>query len=323
MPTSEKHYFETTINIKPSALRLDKDFIGNEIPFNFRGHKLKMIFPNFDWENTDHFDNPAPTFKDTSVRLTWLGTIGRPNGAYGRTYISKDRQSHAFRCIKFVVRSRHSVESKNSAKLIRDLIDWKHQFISWLEVSTYTNLERDTWSIQNTDSIDAYYTYTTKPPQKIKAGPKDSLTFTVNTVPPFTIEQIKSTLKYVERGAVVPSHFQFLRNAVKHHDSGNYRESVMDSATALETALTTLIDQSLSNLTSTQKDIFMSKQNGIMNLFDVLKKLGHNLPPQNDFVVYIARPRNKAIHEGVSISSDQAKQAIDFAHDFLYSQMSF
>lgn len=84
----------------------------------------------------------------------------------------------------------------------------------------------------------------------------------------------------------------------------NYRRSVLDAATAAEMALIELRDSTLVNTEPKISSLVKKKYKGIFELVDYLKKTTVTIP--EDIVKEVARPRNKAIHQGIMPNKDEA-----------------
>lgn len=111
-------------------------------------------------------------------------------------------------------------------------------------------------------------------------------------------------------------------SALRLYNSDEYRQSLFDSATAVEISLTALLDMRLDKAEKGVRKLILDKYagKGISSLLIALKELGVDIK-DGDIRAKIATPRNHAIHKGVEVSSEQAKDALDVAKEFIYSQL--
>lgn len=98
-------------------------------------------------------------------------------------------------------------------------------------------------------------------------------------------------------------------------NEGRLRRSVLDTATAAEVALTKLRDDVLAGGDPKVSEYVQEKAQQIGRLVEFLSKQGGKLP--DGIQQEIARPRNKAIHEGREPDEETATKALEKAEEVL------
>lgn len=111
-------------------------------------------------------------------------------------------------------------------------------------------------------------------------------------------------LNLTGKQVVPPEAHLLLRDSRIELRKKNYRRSVLDAATASEMALIELRDATLLNTEPKISSLVKKKYKGIFELVEYLKKTDVTIP--EDIVKEVARPRNKAIHQGIMPNKDEA-----------------
>jgi len=122
-------------------------------------------------------------------------------------------------------------------------------------------------------------------------------------------------LKAASSGTNPPEAHLFLRDARRELGAGRFRRSVLDAATSAEIALTALRDDVLAGSDSKVGEYVQEKAQQIGRLVEFLSKQDRKLP--NNIHQEIARPRNKAIHEGREPDEETATKALRKAEEVL------
>lgn len=125
-------------------------------------------------------------------------------------------------------------------------------------------------------------------------------------------ELLARCFRLAGRGAIPPPQWMFIRDALIAVPLQDWRRVVLDSATAAEMAITTLIDDRLQGVDSTLRGALLSKYKMLGPLSTLLVRLGAGtLPPK--FEEDLIKIRNKAMHTGVTPTQVQAKAAMTAA----------
>lgn len=110
-------------------------------------------------------------------------------------------------------------------------------------------------------------------------------------------------------GTEPPDGWLFIRDARSLVNARQYRRAVIDAGTAAELAMTALIDRKLAGMNFLQRERLLEKHQGLKKLSDLMAVHNAGTPPvrlQQELV----EPRNKAAHEGASLSGVEANRAI-------------
>lgn len=318
-------YFEAVLDFDDRYFRLAEDCVGAEIPFEFNGRQYIICLPNFDFEKLDGvFGHPQPTRRGTRIGLNWLETKQTEGDSYGSEYSYNPTTKTVlkFSCNKLIIRSKLPITAAQARKAKRELPVWKQLFGDWFETSEYTDLEDGGVRVEQADNIQAYYLPTAKPKtsRRIKSKDQSGSSITVSMHDGFTTSSLDRALKLTSNGQTPPGYYQQIVSALKYFHKEEYRQCVLDAATAFEMALIQMLDARLSHLSVEEKKLIEDKYRQIVGLSDGLRKLGYDVPSNADIRQKLAEPRNSAIHKGKIVSSIEALEALQFAKGFIYSR---
>lgn len=315
-------YFETAIDFDSRHFSFEKDCVSAEAHFTFKSRHYIICFPNFDFNKLDGFGHPTPTLEGTRVKLAWLKRNSEDD-VYGRENYrnEKDKVVLRFACNHLIIQSRGRVTADIARKSKADLVLWRDLFAKWWEVIKYDDLEGSSTRVEQADAIECYFVSSdkSKKARRIKSKKERSSSITVSSSSGFDMKQVKKVLKYSTGGSYPPSYYILLIDALKHYNQEKYRQSMLDSATAIEMALTQLLDNKLSGSTPQQRQLIFAKYRQISGLTAALKGLGEVVPP--DVGSKIGTPRNRAIHKGVEVTEVQAKEALQVARSYIYTKL--
>lgn len=113
-------------------------------------------------------------------------------------------------------------------------------------------------------------------------------------------------------GQSPPDEWLFICDARALVKTGDYRRAVIDAGTAVELAVTELLDQYLVSTDPTVRDNLLDKSRGLELRSDLAKKLGAATIPKT-LRSNLINPRNKATHGGTPLTIDIANGAIEVA----------
>ena len=320
--TKIKGYFETAIDFGDRYFSFEADCVGSEVHFNFNGQYYIICLPNFDFKKPDGFGHPTPTFDNTRVKMDWLKSAQHKN-TFGSEYHRdpKNELVLQFSSNHLVVRSRGAVSPELARKAKSDLLLWRDLFAKWSEVMRYEDLEHNDTQVQQIDSLRSYFvpSQKNKEARRIKNRKENHISIIANMTTGIEIKQLKTILKRASVGQYPPGYYMLLISALKHYNQKKYRQSILDSATAIEMTLTQLLDNKLVTITAQQRKLIFDKYRQISGLTSALKALGVTLPP--DIGIKIGTPRNQAIHKGLEVTEAQAREALQVARAFIYRQL--
>jgi hypothetical protein len=325
MPAGNLGYFETVVELSERVIRLGEDCVGARVHFTFRNEHYVICFPNFDFNDLDGFEHPRPTAEGTRIRLNWIKDKLHGDN-YGTEYSHNptDKRVLKFSASRLIVQSRGPITSAQARKAKYDLPVWSELFISWLEVLQYTDLFNSGVRVTQESELQAYFipVRNLKTNRRIKKRKQAGSNIAVTLFEGFVKSDLQKVLRLASKDVFPPGYYQQIINALRYFNSEDYRQCLLDTATAFEMAMIDLLDDKLKNVTVAQRKLIGDKYQQIMGLSDALRKLGVNMPTQNDIQTKVAEPRNAAVHRGVVVTKDEASTALVFVKDFIYSSLS-
>lgn len=331
MMEEKQGYLETSIDFDENNFYLDGELIGAEVEFEFRERAYAICFPNFDldemkgMEETELvFYRPKTTNRDTNVKLSWFDTSGdrRP---YGRAGLNiKTKTVHTFSCSQMIIRSKEMVTLKEALSLKQDLLDWKNLFIGWQSVLNFQDLTGgNSLKVEQEEDLECYVVELPNGGFEPVAENQSFSSNIILTGSAPIISSARDIKKTVDKCSLdLPPFDVHLRliNSLKLYRQDEYRQSLLDSATAAEMALTALLDIRLKDVEDSARTLITKKYMQIGNLLEALKGLEVDIH-FDDIYKKIAEPRNKAIHKGATVSKEQAEDALKVAKKLIYDKL--
>lgn len=120
-----------------------------------------------------------------------------------------------------------------------------------------------------------------------------------------TKSQFEDILKILEKDLLIPFEYEFLINGIISYEKHNYRNCILDLATACEIAVTNKIDVILNKI-GIEK--ILQDYQGLEKRFKLLGKLNYDISFVD--INKITNIRNKAIHSGIDVKVEEAFEAI-------------
>jgi HEPN domain-containing protein len=311
----EKMYFEALIPLEDSYFLLGKDFIYKSLKCVCDKTDIEIYFPKFAKPKNPNGDH-RPDFDKMPVGINWIKDRHKHyENPLFRWKSAKNGEVNEFECFYLVVRTQHKISKENAIVLKNTLYDWVRNLINWLEAITGRNFSDSGTFIEKKNPIEAYF-----PTNSLDLKPitiSDNMTSTIHVVvdKPLKINDFKKAL--CKANDELPIQYLFLISALRRYGEKEYRQSVFDSATAVEIALSLLLDKKLGRISDEKKSLITQKYQQLVGLCVALKKLDVNFSSQHELQTKIGELRNKAIHEGVGITKDQAREAYATARKLL------
>lgn len=323
----DKGYLEATIDFGKHSLCFGSDMIQRIVPFTFKGIDYEIIFPNF-IPSPSHRPGDTgsaewiPTFSGTKVTLNWNQPQTKHVGKYGSSYRqTKDGLALEFSLSCIVIRSKYPLLFSATEQAKQDLATWRDYLTAWLEATDLIDLENESIHVEQDQELSAYFVPTDKTSRKssfIKDAHPRSINLYLNKLDTISLELLQRTLTSVNNKAEQPPrYYTSLVTAIKYHNKKDYRNSLLNTSTAIEMALTELLDRRLATINPEQKNSILKDTYQMANLVRALKITG--LVLSNDILGKIAQPRNAAIHRGVDVNKLKSGEAIDVAKKFMIS----
>jgi hypothetical protein len=237
----------------------------------------------------------------------------------------KNKKILHFSCSQLIVRSWGKMNAAEMRQAKNNIAEWRNILSRWLEVIEYTDLENTGMDVEQDDLLECFSVspIKSKKARRIKNRVPTSIKMTINITAAVQKLTLKKALKLSATDLYPAGYYLLLISALKYLNQKQFRQCILDSATAFEMALIQLLDLRLNKITPMQKTLIEKKYQGLTNLATALRKLGENLPPENDIRIKIAEPRNKAIHQGVEVTKSQAVDALGFVKSFIYSKFPY
>lgn len=316
-------YFEAALDFHPREFRLSGKCVNAKLPFHFTGTEYYLHFPGFDFSRiVEEFQPPVPTYAGSDVLMDWPQNL-RGWANFGSDYHRTATEVLAFLCDHLVVRTQNEVAAIQAAEISESLLGWQELFVDWYEAMNLVNLaSRNSGGVQAGRSVIGHLT---KGDAHSRVRKND--TRIINVVVPMNddaagVDDLRAALDKASSGAPPPLAYLFLMHSLKYLDDERYRQSVLDSATALELALTEIVHQILGGPGATNAKKFFKKYRMLGGLYSgVLTDLHIGLPPMNAMIAAVSEPRNDALHEGKAVSNTEASTAYDFVRQILVEHL--
>lgn len=316
-------YFETITNFDEKHFRFAEDCIGEEVHFSYNKQQYIICLPNF--EISPKHELPQPTSDGTKIKLNWIIDNKSDDVSFGRvdSYDTFTKTVLGYSCNHFIIRSKSPMTSTQARKAKNDLLVWKSLFTQWFEICQYTDLVNSGSCVSQAEELQAYYIPLAKPNTNRRITSKRQVIIVtgVKMHNGFNNATLVKSLKLAEGDLSPPGHYQQLINALRCYNNENYRQCVLDAATAIEMAMTQMLDHKIISLKPIERKLIQNKYKQIMGLSNCLGQLGILMPSQNDIQTKISGPRNQTIHRGTVITKDIANEALQFVKSFIYSQL--
>lgn len=308
--------FEASLSFDTAFLQFGHVLIGKDIPFEINNHALFICLPNFIAKNTTSIFQSVASFQGTRSDLNWVERDGL-SMSYGRVNEAKNGKIQAFCCNKIVISSQEKIGHKNANEISKKLTTWKKTFLFWIEVIMRVDLEQPSLNVDCKNFAESYF---------IKADDTIALNKNkqkINIIISKTITEsdLEKSLLLSKNLTPPPTYYLFLLSSRKHFNQKEYRQSVLDAATAFEIALTEMLDRKLSQNTILERELLNAKCRQISGLHDCLTKLDIEMPNWNEIKKNLTSSRNNCIHQGKEITLDDAKSALEFSTKFIYSSL--
>lgn len=314
-----KDYFEAAVDLHNGHLLLDENLIGKVVPFSFKGLNYQLCFPNFDFEASKGISRSPVTRRDTKIALNWIeGNKRMDANKIGLEVGNNGAKVTIFSTRRLIVRSNKPITAEKGRKAKADLAEWRELLPTWIEVLNYLDLEDKSMHIEQERIIDAYFVGK-KGVRQIRKRNETQASIHLRRRAAISAGKLRRALRYTSSGQFPPAHYGMLIKGLKHFNRKEYRQSLLDTATATEMMLTRLLEKLLTSRVPSRKTALMKKYKQLSGLILGLTTLGVTITP--DIQSKIGRPRNRAIHAGEAITSTQAKDALATAKAFLYSKL--
>ena len=132
---------------------------------------------------------------------------------------------------------------------------------------------------------------------------------------------VDEAIKYANFNYEISLPFKLIRDAIEHKNNKNYRRAILDSSTAIEISLTKRIEEELKikNIIDPKlNSILLKKFHSLGGRIELIEALNIELPrPKKDYLDFISKLRNKAIHSGYLSNDDEVQKFIEIAQEIV------
>lgn len=319
-------YFESTVDFKDKHFLLPGQFVGKVVPFIFRGQYFQIHFPNFDFKSNERAGDCKVTRRDTKIALNWIEGGGRDSVKYGgASRWNEDGRVIQFSASRFIIRSNKPLSSAEARKAKQNLEDWPELLSPWVEALEYHDLEGSSMHVEQEKEVEAYFLKQSTPQVKpksvrrIKRKKAYRASIYLTSRKPLDPKGFREALRQADKGIPPPDYYNLLLMGLKHFNENRYRQSLLDTATAVELALAQMLDDRLTVTAPQHKNKLMKQYRQLSGLTLGLTTLGENILP--DLKAKIGKPRNQAIHAGAEVTETQAREALQVAKTFIYVRL--
>lgn len=307
-------YFETAVDLRPREFRLRGECVNAKLPFHYEGTDYYLHLPDFDFSHiVEEHQRPRPTYVGSEVLMDWPRNL-RGWANFGSDYLRTSAEVEAFLCDHLVVRTRHEVDETQAAKISESLLIWQQLFVEWYEALNLVNLAaRNSGQVQEARSAAGHLTK-----GNAYARVRTNDTPTIRVVVSMSnddaagVHELRAALSKASSGTPPPLTYLYLLQSLRHLDAKQYRQSVLDAATALELALTEIAHQKLGGPGTINATKFFKDHRMLGNLYSgVSNNLQVRLPPKTTMLAAVGKPRNDAVHEGKPVSNIESTTAFN------------
>lgn len=317
-------YFESTVDFKDKHFLLPEQFVGKVIPFTFKGQHFQIHFPNFDFTPNDRAGDCKVTRRDTRIALNWIEGSGRDSSKYGHASSwNKDGEVTQFSASRLIIRSNKPVLPVEARKAKQNLVEWPERLAAWVEALEYCDLEGSGMYVEQEKEVEAYFIKQNAPKGKgvrrIKRKKAYGANIYLTSRRPLDPKSFRKALRQTDNGGLPPDYYNLLLMGLKHFNEKRYRQSLLDTATAVELALAQILDDRLTMTAPQHKNKLMKQYRQLSGLTLGLTTLGENIP--SDLKDKIGTPRNQAIHAGAEVTETKSREALQVAKAFIYARL--
>lgn len=198
------------------------------------------------------------------------------------------------------------VSNDNEIGDIYNIIDkWVHLFLSILKLSG--DIIRQENMIRYKSNYLDLFVQKRKKYGRPKNGNEATLIINVK-IDAISQPQLIKAIELLNKGIEIPIEYEYYLKGVDFFEKKNYRNCVLECATAAEMAVSNRIEYNLKKIGVKDYKSFLNEdQSGLESKF---KKLIYFNDKQNLDISRICTPRNHAIHAGTEVEKNEAKECL-------------
>ncbi len=308
----KKKNLELYVELNERALRLDGDVQGKEIEFTLYGNRMRISFPKFTYNSKSDTHGIEPF--DNGLLLNWHDNAFSTNKVI--SYELKPHGVMTFKMTAFLISSFDAITTEVAEELVQAIPSWIDSFLDSIEISLFLDLTNNDFEVEQGTVTWAYLTKKEEKPIQVKST--SSINMQINDLPAISYGDLLESLDNLENGYIFDAEY-FLIEGLRYFNKKLYRQSLIELATAVELCLADLLQIELQDLDLKQKELIFNKYNNLHSLREALNKL--DIEVSNDIERYIGKPRNDAVHKGLTPSKDDTERALKLAKEFIYNKL--
>jgi hypothetical protein len=312
------YQIEMEVDLGNRFIPLGKDFIDSKINFSCKGVDFSIIFPAF--------DKQKPFWKPGLPKLNWGSN--RDDKLYGffQSRETEKDDTTKFFCYKLVVIVQGSHSKYRADKISTHVEKLIPLFLDFLEIVSRRDLSSEGVTVKNERICPAtVFGFSSDKPSAVKLfnNVGISMAIDISAQEKVSKKDFMKALKLACDEAQIPIYYNLLLSAHRQLNDELFRQSVLDSATAMETALVEYLDRILAHKKTDQttKELIFQQYKQIHGLCSAIKQYEPSFD-QNKYESRVAKPRNLAIHNGTNITEQEAKDTYSIVKQFIYDNLS-
>lgn len=301
---NEKYQFEAWLHIGEREIIFDHSSLGKKVNFTLGGLEMSLLFPVAVAEE----GNAKLKSQHKSV-IDWDERVHANSHIVAEKKIKGKFEIQEFSCKGFVVISNTEIDNTTALKIHRTLESWLESFILRLELNLFADFDIEVDI--TTESYPEAYIIVGDDVKRLDSGP---IEINFNLANSISFRDFAKAMHDFENKTLLDSE-HYLINALKLYNKGEYRQCLIDCATAVEIGLSEMFYVEISEANEKLLGLIEMKYKMIANLREGLKYLGIATP--NELIELVAKPRNEAVHKGMTPARDDAYKALETTKSFV------
>jgi hypothetical protein len=313
----------------PVSIEVRSEILGTRVWINVEHHRAQLCFPGLGPESDRPFaELEAPQVKGAGFLLRVHEAQAqneRDRVRWGSPWMWKNDQVHVASISHAVLRVPvdkpldKRLVARIGEQILKSFADWFELFQTWVEVLTGQDLDpRHPIRLTRTDAVGLTHAWVAdegSPRRYSYVNPR--LTAVIGSEETaLTREQLRLSVRAASSGTTLAPERLLIRDAWAALRRDNYRNAVIDAATAVEAVVTSQLDRRLRRVHPTLVVRELLRQTRpIKARISLARRLGTKLP--DELYDSVMKPRNETLHENVPLTRDRAYTALKTATDVI------
>lgn len=305
---AKKSTLEGWIDLKRRKIVLDQTCFGKELDFTINSKKFCICIPNVIQEGKPYeFQVDA---KSLDTQIVWEKEIKQGYKVSTVLTTGTKNELKAIECNGFIIKSKDLLSENELTEVSTSVYSWIESFVNTLEIVLFTDFETEVMRVEHDNS--RIFTIADDNVIPVKNRP---INIAIATRVRVSFEQLSSAVEKLENGYTFDCEY-YINFALKHLNNGSTRQCLVDSATAVELALSELFFIHTQDASDQVRSLLNNRYSMISHYRKGLKLIGVETP--HEIIKNVAEPRNKTVHEGINVTKSEARLALDTARSFVY-----